>query len=872
MRKPSDSPAGRPPTDQRPSSPAGAIRASGSTLAWLTRRAVLGTVVAIALGTLAAEPITPSPITVLEDTGQSAPGYIFYTQQHQGGPAGSTGPVIVDNQGRPVWFLPLASGVAADLRVQTYQGQPVLTWAQGDSFQNPTPGTGVDYICDSSYHVIATVRAGNGMNADLHEFKLTPQGTALITIYHQVSMDLSPWGGPVNGSVLEGVAQEIDVATGKVVWEWHSLDHVGLDESNFSVPTTGPGPFDYFHINSVNLDTDGNFIISARHTSTIYKVNRATGEIMWRLGGKKNNFTLGPGLSFGWQHDVVPVDASTLRIFDNESGGRPSRVLWIHHDDATMTATLLRSYQHPAGYAAIVEGSAQDLSNGDTFIGWGIAGAFSEIDANNNLVYDARQQPGYSLYRAYRFPWVGHPTTTPAVEAYQNDDGTLTVHAIWNGATEVAKWNILGSTGGAALSQITAADWNGLDTAVTVTGPLDAVQVVAVDATGATLGSSTTLDGPFLPEPPTLQSQPVAQTVATNGSVVFRIEASAGAHCQWSRNGTALSDGTVGVTTTTGATTPTLMLRGVTPADAGDYTCTVSNAAAAVTSDSAALKVIDTATPGRLVNLSCRSDVKSGDQALVVGFVLGGNAGAGSEPMLVRASGPALTTFGVSDALPDPKLMLFTSASSTTPIASDDGWNGDAAVATAADAVKAFPWTDPQSHDSALVQSLAAGAYTATVTSSNGASGVSLAEAYDDGDSASNPAAPHLINGSGRALVGTGTDVLVAGFVIGGSTAETVLIRAAGPALAKYGVSQPLADPQLQIYSSDGKLVAANTGWAGDAAISAVANAIGAFPFTDPASGDSAILLTLPPGGYTAQVSGASGDTGVALVEVYEVH
>src|SRR5262249_51841708 len=149
------------------------------------------------------------------------------------------GPEIIDDQGRPVWFNPLPAGdQATDFRVQHYRGEPVLTWSQGRGVGGVQTTPTVDHVLDRSYHEIATARAGNGFNADSHEFRLTPHGTALITIYNPVPYDLSPFGGPKDGLVVDGIAQEIDVATGRVVFEWHSLDHVGIDESHQPVPAT----------------------------------------------------------------------------------------------------------------------------------------------------------------------------------------------------------------------------------------------------------------------------------------------------------------------------------------------------------------------------------------------------------------------------------------------------------------------------------------------------------------------------------------------------------------------------------------------------------------------------------------------------------
>jgi hypothetical protein len=429
----------------------------------------------------------------------------------------STGPEIVDSQGRAVWFLPLPAGqVSSDLRVQTYMEKTVLTWGQGTGFQVTVPGSTTDYICDTSYNVIASFQAGNGYNADLHEFLVTPQNTALITVYANVPMDLSSMGGPANGTVVEGIVQEIDIATGAVVFEWHSLDHVPLSDSYVGAPSSGA--YDYFHINSVNLDTDGNLLVSSRHTWTVYKVNRTTGAVIWRLGGKSTDFTLGPGLPFAWQHNAVAVDSQTIRIFDNESDGVPvlpaSRVIWVQHDDTTMTATLVRSIQHPDGLSVPAEGDGQALSNGDTFVGWGILGRYSEFDPNGNLIYDASLPPGYNDYRSYRFPWAATPTGSPSVLAQTNGAGTTAVHAVWNGATQVATWTILGGSAPGALSEVGTMAWNGLDTSTTVQGLYSYVEVVATDASGAAVGTSQAQG-----VAPAFATQPASQTIGDDGRI-----------------------------------------------------------------------------------------------------------------------------------------------------------------------------------------------------------------------------------------------------------------------------------------------------------------------------------------------------------------
>jgi hypothetical protein len=435
----------------------------------------------------------PPPITVLRSAPGTARGLIFVAPKTASA-VDPQGPEIVDDRGRPVWFHPITGGdQAADFRVQRYRGRPVLTWWQGQSHTGAGHGEGVDYIVDDQYQVIATLHAGNGLAADTHEFRLTPQGTALITVYQQVARDLSSLGGSADGAVFDGIVQEIDVATGKVLFEWHSLDHVGLDESHAPVPTAAATPFDYFHINAVSLDLDGDLIVNARNTWTTYKIDRVSGRVIWRLGGKKSDFALGANVAFAWQHDPEAVDRSTLRTFDNEAAPAvlpQSRVIWVRRDLRRRTATLLRSIVHPDGLSAGSQGNSQTLENGDTFVGWGQVGRFSEFGGDGALLFDASVPINYDTYRAYRFSWRGHPTAPPIAAARRNGDGTTTVHAVWNGATDVVRWYVVAGARPHDLWPLASAEWNGLDTAITVTTSARYVAVVGQDAGGGLIGRS----------------------------------------------------------------------------------------------------------------------------------------------------------------------------------------------------------------------------------------------------------------------------------------------------------------------------------------------------------------------------------------------
>jgi hypothetical protein len=435
----------------------------------------------------------PPTITVLQRHPGLARGLIFVAPKTTATDPGPQGPEIIDNQGRPIWFHPTTNGdQAADFRVQTYRGESVLTFWQGQSHTGPGHGEGVDYIYDHAYRQIATVNAGDGLAADTHEFRLTPEGTALITVYNEVPRDLSSVGGPANGSVFDGVVQEIDVATGAVRFEWHSLDHVGLDESHAPVPTDG-STYDYFHINAVSLDVDGNLIVDARNTWTVYKVDHHSGHVIWRLGGTKTDFTLGAGVPFAWEHDPEAVDRDTLRIFDNEASPTilpQSRVIWVRRNSWNHTATLIRALVHPDGLSAGSQGDAQALDNGDTFVGWGATGRFSEFDTRGNLLFDASVPAGFDTYRAFRHVWHAQPDAPPIATAQRGGDGSLTVHAVWNGATEVARWIVVGGAHARDLWPLGSAEWNGLDTSIRLTTGADQVAVLAQDAAGRVIGRS----------------------------------------------------------------------------------------------------------------------------------------------------------------------------------------------------------------------------------------------------------------------------------------------------------------------------------------------------------------------------------------------
>ncbi|GAA2659872.1 hypothetical protein GCM10010400_17710 [Streptomyces aculeolatus] len=435
----------------------------------------------------------PPGLDVLKRGQGMAPGLLFLTPQ--GRHETPRGPQIVDDRGRPVWYHRIPEGfVAADFQVQEYRGQKVLTWWEGESSPTGT-GSGTGYIADENYEIIATVSTPDaGERTDFHEFRLTPDGTALILSYRDEPYDLTPVGGPKDGQVLDYVVQEIDIATGEKVMDWHSLDHIPITDSDRRFDAGMPGPFPYMHLNAVSLDSDGNLLFSGRETSTIYKVDRETGEVIWRLGGKRSDFRLGAGARTIGQHNIEPAGEDTYRVFDNQNMGSPgyeSRVAWLRIDERRMTAELVRQQVHPDRLTTGLEGNSQALPNGNTFVSWGSpSGRISEFAPSGRLVFDGTLPKDISSYRGYRAPWKSTPDTAPDVEV---NDTVTAVDAVWNGATEVRGWRVLGGGTESGLRPVARAGWDGLDTEVRL--PPEArdiayVKVQALDGRGRVIGSS----------------------------------------------------------------------------------------------------------------------------------------------------------------------------------------------------------------------------------------------------------------------------------------------------------------------------------------------------------------------------------------------
>ncbi|HEY4812294.1 MAG TPA: arylsulfotransferase family protein [Solirubrobacteraceae bacterium] len=438
--------------------------------------------------------LKPPSLFVRTNSPQATPGDLLFTPTHG---YGQSGAMIAGSQGQLIWFHQAPAGnIDADLQVQSYHGQPVLTWWEGEVPQHLGVGFGRDEIYSTSYTPIATVSAGNGYQADLHELQLTPQGAAFITAYTLVDANLSSMGGSSHGILQDAILQEVDVKTGLVMFEWHAYGHVELNDSYSSPSAYDPGqPWDFFHMNSVSVDPwgDGNFIISSRNTWAAYEINHISGAVMWRLGGRHPSFKMGAGTGFAWQHDARWQPDHTLTIFDDgatpkehsQSRAIRERINWAHH-----TAELVGRYVRTPPLLTGSQGNDQVLANGNSLVGWGEVPYITEFNPAGQILFEANfPAPGQS-YRAYRFPWNAQPAEPPAAAVTASSGETATVYASWNGATDVSEWRVLGGPSATELTAIANAPATGFETAIPVstTDPEFVVQALGVG--GQVLGSS----------------------------------------------------------------------------------------------------------------------------------------------------------------------------------------------------------------------------------------------------------------------------------------------------------------------------------------------------------------------------------------------
>jgi hypothetical protein len=436
--------------------------------------------------------LTPSSVRITTPARPGAsPGYLFLAP-YQG--EGTPGPMIVDQSGSLVWFHALGAGQSAtNFQVQSYGGKPVLSWWQGRILQLGF-GQGEDVIYDSSYRRIASVRAGNGYRADLHETRITPAGTAWIDVFDPIEMNLSRVHGSANGVLTDSIVQEIDIKTGLVMWEWHTLGHIPLADSHNPVPHSYP--WDYAHLNSADPGAAGDVLVSVRNTWTVYDVDLRSGAIRWRLGGSHSSFRPGAGTHFYWQHDAEFQPGGLISLFDNGSDPpkeKQSRGLLLAADPASHSVTLVKQFVNPAKtLLAESQGNALSLPGGDWLLGYGRLPNFTEFDATGHVLLDGTLGKQVQNFKTFLSPWSGQPASVPALKA-GTKAGALDVAVSWNGATEVASWRVLAGASPSALAPVASAAKNGFETAISAPGPGPYVAVQALDRSGTVLAVSATV-------------------------------------------------------------------------------------------------------------------------------------------------------------------------------------------------------------------------------------------------------------------------------------------------------------------------------------------------------------------------------------------
>jgi hypothetical protein len=400
--------------------------------------------------------------------------------------------MIFAEDGALVWFKALPAGEqAADFQAQDFHGKNDLTWWEGtaNSFGY---GLGQDVIVNANYKPVSVVRAGNGLAADEHQFIVNPEGSAWLLAYSPVRSDLAGVGGPVDGVAIDGVVQEIDIHTGLVMWEWHSLGHIEPSESYSPPPTEAGVPFDYLHIDSLDLDSHGNLLISGRNTSALYAIDGRNGAILWRLGGKRSSFKDGPGVTFANPQDATFLPGREVGLIDG--GGTPGtpgspRGELIKLDEGARTASLALELDRPPGAPSSAgEDDLEALAGGNWLAGWGAGGELTELNSRGQIVYDAGLPTALDSNSLYREPWGGLPSSPPVLREITS--GSInTVYASWNGATVAGSWQLLTGSDRSHMTPVSTTPWLGFETAIPA--PAAAFyEVRALSASGTVLRAS----------------------------------------------------------------------------------------------------------------------------------------------------------------------------------------------------------------------------------------------------------------------------------------------------------------------------------------------------------------------------------------------
>jgi hypothetical protein len=417
---------------------------------------------------------------------------------------GQGGPMILNSKLQVLWFRPgPAYAFDLNLTTQTFNAKPALSWWQGVISNVGTVISGEDIVVDQHYRTVATLQGADGWLLTPHEFLISGHD-AWVTANKNVPMDLTAEGGAADGVLTDSAVQEYDLNTGKLLYTWSALAHIPLSDSN-THPAPGI-PWDAYHINAIDLVGSNEFITSMRNTSAGYLVNATTSDIVWTLGGKQSSFTFGPGATFSWQHNIELHSNGEVSLFDDAccavvGGGRfappdgPSRGLVLKLDTATHTATLVAQYVHKPTLETATQGDAIPLAGGNVIVGWGGLPYFTEYSNSGKVLLDAIFPGPDVSYRAYVQQWVGTPGGSPSGAARTQGRKT-TVYASWNGATQIAGWEVLGGKSSRKLVEVAHGAWSGFETRISLKQSYRVLRVVALDSHGHVLGRSKAFGSP----------------------------------------------------------------------------------------------------------------------------------------------------------------------------------------------------------------------------------------------------------------------------------------------------------------------------------------------------------------------------------------
>jgi hypothetical protein len=406
-----------------------------------------------------------------------------------------------------VWFFPLPTNVVAtDLKQQTFEGKPALSWWQGVINNVGATVSGTVEVVNQHYDKVATLTGTDGWVISPHEVVISGRD-AWVTSYKYLSpVNLSSYGGAANGTLYDFAVQKYDLTTGKLLYTWDAYNpggtpNVPLSESEGPAPPSPTVAWDAYHGNSIQLVGSHEFLVSMRNTWAAYLVDINTGKIVWTLGGKNSSFKLPSNAQFEFQHNVLYLPGNKISVFDDHccailGGGKfkaptgPSRGLVLQLDYKNYTASLVHQYTHSPSLDAAFTGSTQLLPNGNVLVGWGSEPYFSEYSSSGKLLLDAKW-PGVDL--SYRVlltqSWVGTPSYPPSGAA-RRSRGHTWVYASWDGATQVARWQVLAGSNAQHLKVVATAGRSGYETAFYLKGAYGAYRVRALAANGRALGTS----------------------------------------------------------------------------------------------------------------------------------------------------------------------------------------------------------------------------------------------------------------------------------------------------------------------------------------------------------------------------------------------